>query len=85
MIRRSRAARKEEKRGWGWSQDLLQELEVGFFVKCIVGHVLEEPPREREVREADGWRMRPSEPGHPMTMRWPRSPLPLPGVGSLRN
>lgn len=53
MIRRSRAARKEEKRGWGWSQDLLQELKVGFFVKCVVGHVLEEPPRERERSHGD--------------------------------
>lgn len=39
----------EGRRGWGQSQDLLQELEVGLFVKCVVGHVLEEPPAETEA------------------------------------
>lgn len=32
--------------------------------------------RERSHGEADGWGMGPSEPGHPMPTRWPRSPLP---------
>lgn len=47
MSRKSRAARREERPGQ--SRDLLQELEVGLFVKRIMGHVLEEPPREREA------------------------------------
>lgn len=52
--------RKEGRRGNDQFQDLLQELEVGLFVKCIVGHVLEEPPGEREVME----RLMVGEQGH---------------------
>lgn len=57
---------------------LLQELEVGLFVKCIVRHVLEEPPGEREVIN----RLMAGVQGHPMPHIGLEALFPLPNVVS---
>jgi hypothetical protein len=50
-VSRKNRVLEKRKEGEGLSQDLLQELEVRLFVKCVVGHILEEPPGEREIVE----------------------------------
>lgn len=67
----------EGRRGWGQSRHLLQELEVGLFVKCVVGHVLEEPPAETEATGNRAIRAGPPN-AHMLDQKHP----PLPDVGT---
>ena len=68
---------EEGRRGCGQARDLLQELEVGLLVECVVGHVLEEPPAEREATGNGAIRAGPPS-AHMLAQKHP----PLPDVGT---